>query len=229
MKQINDEGLAMGIETKWVGITDEKSEGTFYYESTHQTFHFADKSAPWPSNEPNGGTRENCVAMDKNRKIYDVTCNDGRKMPSICEYQTRLQYIVVQRHPEIVKGPFSDLQLAKDELEKISKNGKSRMMLEIIDGVLQVDPISKVAYISGIAQTPANGFYQMWWSWADIKEMVKIVKQHLTNRNDGATDITEDQNMNDEDFVKDRSNEAPEAIEDQNMIKEDMVNEILKL
>ena len=85
------------------------------------------------------------------------------------------QYIVVQRNPVIVKGPYFDLQLAKDELEEISKSGGSRMMLEIIDGELQVDP----QYINGIAQTPANGFYKKWANWDDINAMVVIVKQHM--------------------------------------------------
>ena len=69
-----------------------------------------------------------------------------------------------------------DLQLAKDELKEIAKNGKSRMMLEIIDGALQVNP----HFINGISQTPANGFEKYWADWNDINAMVKIVKQHMS-------------------------------------------------
>ena len=51
----------------------------------------------------------------------------------------RSYYIVVQKHPVIVKGPFLYLQNAKDELKIIAKNGKSRMIVEIIDGSIQVE------------------------------------------------------------------------------------------
>ena len=85
------------------------------------------------------------------------------------------QYIVVQRNPVIVKGPYFDLQLAKDELEEISKSGGSRMMLEIIDGKIQEDPHK----INGISQTPDNGFYKKWSNWNYINAMVEIVKQHI--------------------------------------------------
>ena len=86
------------------------------------------------------------------------------------------EYIVVQRDPVIVKGPYLDLQLAKDELKVIAKNGRSRMMLEIIDGAIQVDP----HFINGISQTPANGFDKYWADWDDINAMVQIVKQHMS-------------------------------------------------
>ena len=68
-----------------------------------------------------------------------------------------------------------DLQLAKDELKEIAKNGKSRMMLEIIDGAIKVDP----HFINGVYQTPANGFDKYWLGWDDINAMVEIVKQHM--------------------------------------------------
>ena len=91
------------------------------------------------------------------------------------------EYIVVQRNPVIVKGPYLDLQLAKDKLKEIAKNGGipepgsttgSRMMLEIIDGEIQVDP----HFINGISQTPANGFDKYWADWSDIHLMVEIGK-----------------------------------------------------
>ena len=84
-------------------------------------------------------------------------------------------YIVVQRNPEIVKGPYLDLQLAKDKLKETSTNGGSRMMLEIIDGEIQVDP----HFINGISQTPDNGFDKFWWDWHDINAMVKIAKDYM--------------------------------------------------
>jgi hypothetical protein len=85
-----------------------------------------------------------------------------------------------------VKGPYLDLQLAKDELKEIAKKGGipevgsttgSRMMLEIIDGAIQVDP----HFINGISQTPANGFDKYWADWDDINAMIEIVKQHMGN------------------------------------------------
>ena len=95
-------------------------------------------------------------------------------------------YIVVQRNPIIVKGPYLDIKLAKEELKEIAKNKKpwdiinghdrSRMMLEIIDGAIQVDP----QIINGISQTPANGFEKYWADWNDINAMVEIVKQHMS-------------------------------------------------
>ena len=100
---------------------------------------------------------------------------------------TNSEYIVVQRNPVIVKGPYSDLQSAKDELKEIAKNGGSRMMLEIIDGVLQVDPHR----INGISQTPANGFEKFWYDWWDINAMVEIVKQHMGKKKEYCVDIRE--------------------------------------
>ena len=70
-----------------------------------------------------------------------------------------------------------DLKLAKDELKEIAKNGGYRMMLEIIDGEIQVDPHK----ISGVSQTPANGFDKKWANWDVINAMVEIVKQHMGN------------------------------------------------
>ena len=70
-----------------------------------------------------------------------------------------------------------DLQLAKDEMKKIAKNDGSRMMLEIIDGAIQVNP----HFINGISQTPANGFDKYWEDWDDINAMVEIVKQYMSN------------------------------------------------
>ena len=85
--------------------------------------------------------------------------------------------MVVQRSPEIVKGPYLDLQLAKDELKEIAKNGKNRMMLEIIDGVIQEDP----HHINGIYQDSDHGFDAFWYNWNHIHAMVDIVKQHMVS------------------------------------------------
>ena len=68
-----------------------------------------------------------------------------------------------------------DLQLAKEELKEIAKNKRSRMMLEIIDGAIQVDP----QIINGVSQTMANGFDKYWKNWKDINAMVDIAKQQM--------------------------------------------------
>ena len=103
---------------------------------------------------------------------------------SLLSFFSGSEYIVVQRNPVIVKGPYLDLQSAKDKLKEFAKNGGipepgsttgSRMMLEIFGGVLQVDP----HFINGISQTPANGFEKYWANWYDINAMVEIVKQHM--------------------------------------------------
>ena len=100
------------------------------------------------------------------------------------------EYIVVQRNPVIVKGPYLDLQLAKEELKEIAKNKKpwdiingnerSRMMLEIIDGAIQVYP----QIINGISQTLANGFDKYWKDWKDINAMIEIAKQQMSKNID---------------------------------------------
>ena len=84
-----------------------------------------------------------------------------------------------------MKGPYLDLQSAKDKLKEFAKNGGipeagsttgSRMMLQIMDGALQVNP----HFINGISQIPANGFDKYWADWDDINAMVQIVKQHMS-------------------------------------------------
>ena len=74
-----------------------------------------------------------------------------------------------------MQGPYVYLELAKDKLKQIAKNGGSRLMLEIIDGAIQVDP----HIINGISQTPTNGFDRYWANWNDINAMVEIGKQHM--------------------------------------------------
>ena len=49
------------------------------------------------------------------------------------------------------------------------------MMVEIIDGEIQIDP----HFIDGIAQTPANGFDSAWLSQSNINRMVENVKQYM--------------------------------------------------
>ena len=71
-----------------------------------------------------------------------------------------------------MKGPYLDLQWAKDELKEFAKNGEDNMMLEIIDGQFQND----VRKINGITN---------YWScgWSCINPMVEIVKQYMGKNN----------------------------------------------
>ena len=89
-------------------------------------------------------------------------------------------YIVVQRNPPMVKGPYWDLQFAQNELKEIAKSGESRMMLEITDGAIPVDP----HLINGIYQTASNGFDKYWTGWDDINVMVEIAQQHFGKNTD---------------------------------------------
>ena len=97
-------------------------------------------------------------------------------------------YILVQRHPcngnlcqaPTVKGPYLNIQLAKNELKEMAKNGGSRMMLEFIHGAIKGDP----HLINGISQVASNGFDTDWRDWDDINAMVAIVDQHLGKNTD---------------------------------------------
>ena len=66
------------------------NKGLFQYDSTAQTFPFADGIAPWHKNEPNDGGSgdEDCVCMNKYEEMFigDVICKPGIKSyHSICE------------------------------------------------------------------------------------------------------------------------------------------------
>ena len=49
------------------------------------------------------------------------------------------------------------------------------MIVEVNYGVVQVNP----HYISGIAQTPENGFDKYWADWHDINAMLADVKTQM--------------------------------------------------
>ena len=70
----------------WVGIS-LADDGIFKFESTGETLPFTPKTAPWKGNEPDGGSDEKCVAMNKgtNMYIFDVSCTADRNYHSVCE------------------------------------------------------------------------------------------------------------------------------------------------
>ena len=73
--------------------------------------------------------------------------------------------------PQMVHGPYSDLQLAKEELKQIAKNGKNRLIVEIIHDIIKEDPHE----ITGISQNISNGFENYWDDSNDIHDMVFLV------------------------------------------------------
>ena len=77
-----------------------------------------------------------------------------------------------------MRGSYSNLQTAKNELKEIAKNDEYRMMLEITDGAIQVG-YGQVHNINGRAQTPANGFEKRWGNWNDILAMIEIAKKNF--------------------------------------------------
>ena len=79
-----------------------------------------------------------------------------------------------------MKGSFLDLQFAKNELKEIAKNNKSRMMIEINKGSIQMDPHT----ISGIDQSASNGFDKWWSGWDDINAMLEIATQYRSKNTD---------------------------------------------
>ncbi|XP_062601806.1 hepatic lectin-like [Saccostrea cucullata] len=46
-------------EKWWIGGTDVNSEGTYYWEHSNSALNYTN----WMKNEPNGGSRENCIEV----------------------------------------------------------------------------------------------------------------------------------------------------------------------
>ena len=89
--ELSSTGLSSDLEW-WVGISDTESDGTFKFESTGEIFPFTPKTPPWKGNEPDGGSDENCVTLNKGSpmEFSDLSCTasfitDDRKYHSVCE------------------------------------------------------------------------------------------------------------------------------------------------
>ncbi|XP_040202225.1 hepatic lectin-like isoform X2 [Rana temporaria] len=62
----------------WIGLTDVDNEGTFQWiDGTEVSY------TSWRDREPNGGTKENCANLYKDRKWNDYDCNINNH--AICE------------------------------------------------------------------------------------------------------------------------------------------------
>ena len=64
-----------------------ENEGTFVWESTHNMSRGV--AAHWESGQPNGGSKENCVAV-KNGEIWDVPCNKALRF--VCQKRPQGMY-----------------------------------------------------------------------------------------------------------------------------------------
>ena len=77
------------VTSWWVGLSDIKKEGLFQYDSTAQTFPFANGIAPWTTDEPNnagtGGQNADCAGLANSEDMYlfDMECTKNYR--SVCE------------------------------------------------------------------------------------------------------------------------------------------------
>ena len=90
--------------------------------------------------------------------------------------------LLFMKNPPEVQGPFDNLVNAKRKLKEMANKNwasstiSSRMIIEIINGVIQ-DSCNGVHFINGQEQTSkSNGFDKYWQDWHDITDMINIYR-----------------------------------------------------
>ena len=81
-----------------------------------------------------------------------------------------------------MQGPFDNLVNAKRKLKEMANENSgssSRMIIEIINGVIQ-DSYDGVHFINSQEQTWSNGFDKYWQDWHDITDMINIYRQKIS-------------------------------------------------
>ena len=81
-----------------------------------------------------------------------------------------------------MQGPFDNLVNAKRKLKEMANENSgssSRMIIEIINGVIQ-DSYDGVHFINSQEQTETNGFDKYWQDWHDITDMINIYRQKIS-------------------------------------------------
>ena len=81
-----------------------------------------------------------------------------------------------------MQGPFDNLVNAKRKLKEMANENSgssSRMIIEIINGVIQ-DSYDGVHFINSQEQTESNGFDKYWQDWHDITDMINIYRQKIS-------------------------------------------------
>ena len=92
------------------------------------------------------------------------------------------EYIVINKNPPEVQGPFDNLVNAKRTLKEMANENSrssSRMIIEIINGVIQ-DSYDGVHFINSQEQTKSNGFDKYWQDWHDITNMINIYRLKIS-------------------------------------------------
>ena len=84
-----------------------------------------------------------------------------------------------------MQGPFDNLVNAKRKLKEMANENSgssSRMIIEIINGVIQ-DSYDGVHFINSQEQIWFNGFDKYWQDWHDITDMINIYRQKISGTN----------------------------------------------
>jgi len=72
---------------RWVGLTDAVVENVFVWVTLEPTggYEAPGNEPPWPSNQPAGGTADNCVRFNNGGRFDDRACNEKNKYLCECD------------------------------------------------------------------------------------------------------------------------------------------------